>query len=114
MLTDYHGRHEVELSDTTPQRANGVGATLDDLCRACKLIRRHTVMVAGPDGPPLRVMCDYCSSQHNYRGGRGSVTRSTSGGPQTRIDAAGPLPLVARESPAAVPISLIVRRTAPS
>ena len=45
------------------------GETLDDYCRACKLVRRHTVMVAGTGGEPLRVVCDYCKSQHNYRGG---------------------------------------------
>lgn len=45
------------------------GETVDDLCRPCKLVRRHTVMVANPDGTPVRVICDYCGSQHNFRGG---------------------------------------------
>ena len=49
-----------------PARA---GDALDDLCRVCKTVRGHTVIVADPQGLPLRVICDYCGSQHNYRGG---------------------------------------------
>jgi hypothetical protein len=45
------------------------GDSLDDLCRACKTVRRHTVVAADPEGRPLRMICDYCGSQHNYRGG---------------------------------------------
>jgi len=45
------------------------GDALDDLCRVCKAVRGHTVIVADPGGVPLRVICDYCGSQHNYRGG---------------------------------------------
>ena len=44
------------------------GDRLEDLCRACKTVRGHTVIVADPGGRPLRVICDYCGSQHNYRG----------------------------------------------
>ncbi|MEO7192633.1 MAG: hypothetical protein ABI051_16395 [Vicinamibacterales bacterium] len=29
----------------------------------------HTVVAADPDGVPIRVMCGYCRSEHNYRGG---------------------------------------------
>jgi hypothetical protein len=47
------------------------GDSIQDLCRACKLVRDHTVIVADPQGIPLRVICDYCGSQHNYRGGDG-------------------------------------------
>ena len=45
------------------------GATIEDYCRQCKTDRAHTVIVVGGDGAPLRVTCDYCDSQHNYRGG---------------------------------------------
>jgi hypothetical protein len=45
------------------------GDTVEDLCRACKIDRDHTVIVAEPDGRPLRVQCDYCGSQHQFRGG---------------------------------------------
>jgi hypothetical protein len=56
------------LNDEGVRRCRA-GDTVDDLCRACKIERRHTVMVASPDGTPVRVLCDYCGSQHNYRGG---------------------------------------------
>ena len=44
------------------------GDSLEDLCRACKAVRGHTVIVADPEGSALRVICDYCGSQHLYRG----------------------------------------------
>ncbi len=52
-----------------PTRRYRAGDKLDDLCRACKIVREHTVFVAGPTGEPLRVVCGFCGSQHNYRGG---------------------------------------------
>ena len=45
------------------------GDTVEDLCRACKTDRLHTVVASDPSGHPLRVVCDYCRSEHNYRGG---------------------------------------------
>jgi hypothetical protein len=45
------------------------GDALEDLCRACKTVRGHTVIAADAQGGVLRVICDYCGSQHNYRGG---------------------------------------------
>lgn len=45
------------------------GDSLEDLCRVCKTVRGHTVIVADSEGRALRVICDYCGSQHNYRGG---------------------------------------------
>jgi len=52
------------------------GQTVEDLCRACKVDRMHTIIVAAPDGTrPLRVQCDYCSSQHAYRGGGSDTPR---------------------------------------
>ncbi len=45
------------------------GDVLQDLCRVCKAVRSHTVVAADSAGKPLRVICDYCGSQHNYRGG---------------------------------------------
>ena len=29
----------------------------------------HTVVAADPDGVPIRVVCGFCQSEHNYRGG---------------------------------------------
>jgi hypothetical protein len=45
------------------------GEPVADLCRACKTERGHTAIAVGSDGRVLRVMCDFCGSQHNYRGG---------------------------------------------
>jgi hypothetical protein len=45
------------------------GQTIDDLCRACKTTRAHTIIAVEPDGRVARVACDFCGSQHNYRGG---------------------------------------------
>jgi hypothetical protein len=55
-------------------RRYSAGSPIDDLCRACKTERRHTVQVVDDGGRPLRVVCDYCGSTHNYRGG-GSPAR---------------------------------------
>jgi hypothetical protein len=44
------------------------GDSLDDLCRACKITRRHAVIATPAPGAPLRVRCGYCGSEHNYRG----------------------------------------------
>ena len=50
------------------------GEEVEDLCRACKTDRLHTVIVVDGAGWPLRVQCDYCESQHNYRGGPRTAT----------------------------------------
>ena len=50
-------------------RTYRAGDSLEDYCRACKMDRMHTVVAAGPDGAPIRVVCGYCRSEHNYRGG---------------------------------------------
>jgi hypothetical protein len=50
-------------------RSCHAGDTIEDTCRVCKLGRLHTVIVADPNGHPIRVRCDYCGSQHNFRGG---------------------------------------------
>ncbi len=42
---------------------------MQDRCRVCKTIRGHTIIVVDSQGEALRVICDYCGSQHNYRGG---------------------------------------------
>jgi hypothetical protein len=50
-------------------RGYRAGESIEDFCRACKTDRLHTVIVVGEAGAPLRVVCGYCGSQHNYRGG---------------------------------------------
>src|SRR5437899_173471 len=53
----------------SPTRAYRAGESLEDFCRACKTDRLHTVIVADPNGLPIRVSCGFCHSEHNYRGG---------------------------------------------
>jgi hypothetical protein len=52
------------------------GDEVEDLCRACKTDRSHTVIVVDDAGWPLRVQCGFCQSQHNYRGGPRMVANS--------------------------------------
>ncbi len=54
---------------STSDRPHRAGGPITDLCRACKAVRDHTVMAVDADGRALRVVCDFCGSQHNYRGG---------------------------------------------
>jgi hypothetical protein len=52
-----------------PARRYRAGESIEDYCRACKTDRLHTVMAADTEGRPIRVVCGYCGSEHNYRGG---------------------------------------------
>ena len=63
------------------------GMGVDDLCRACKELRRHTVIAADSSGAILRVVCDFCGSQHNFRGGTTRFTAQSARGeePETRV-----------------------------
>jgi hypothetical protein len=45
------------------------GQTVEDHCRQCHEDRTHTVIVVDAHAQPLRVSCDFCRSEHNYRGG---------------------------------------------
>jgi hypothetical protein len=45
------------------------GQPVDDHCRQCHEHRLHTIVVVDAVAQPLRVRCDYCGSEHNYRGG---------------------------------------------
>jgi len=65
-------------------RRYGAGDSLEDLCRSCKTVRGHTVIVADSEGRALRVICDYCGSQHNYRGGEVRETRESAPRPQVQ------------------------------
>jgi hypothetical protein len=52
------------------------GAPIVDLCRACKADRDHTIIVVDAGGRALRVTCDFCGSQHAYRGGAAGEGRT--------------------------------------
>jgi hypothetical protein len=45
------------------------GQAVEDHCRQCHEDRMHTVIVVDGQMQPIRVRCDYCGSEHNYRGG---------------------------------------------
>lgn len=45
------------------------GQSVEDHCRSCHDDRTHTVVVVDGNAQPLRVSCDFCRSEHNYRGG---------------------------------------------
>jgi hypothetical protein len=53
----------------TAPRQYRAGQSVEDHCRQCHEDRTHTVIVVDGSAQPLRVACDYCRSEHNYRGG---------------------------------------------
>lgn len=92
------------------QRRYHAGGPVDDLCRACKALRRHTVIVVDGQGQPLRVSCDHCGSQHNYRGGGEPDAAPRPGGaagaPRLSHPQAAPLPLVSERERSQAPVTL--------
>ena len=62
------------------ERRYRAGESIEDICRACKMDRMHTVVVVDGDGRPIRVSCGYCDSEHNYRGGPASARAQPSTG----------------------------------
>ena len=81
-------------------RAFRAGETIEDYCRACKTDRLHTVIVVDGTGRPIRVSCDYCDSQHNFRGG-------------PRLEGGSPAPSAATARVAATPrepLALVTER----
>jgi hypothetical protein len=110
----------------SPVRAYQAGDALEDYCRACKTDRLHTVVAADAIGQPLRVVCGYCRSEHNYRGGpridsfggARSALRPAQPRDHTPAPAAAPFPLVgdrerirpAMSSDATADLELLLRR----
>jgi hypothetical protein len=88
--------------DGKPVRA---GSRVEDLCRACKMAREHVVMVAGANQEPIRVMCDYCGSQHNYRGARAIRSAPSSPIGASRPGPSGPMPLVSERERSMPPMN---------
>jgi hypothetical protein len=102
-------------------RTYRAGASIEDYCRACKLDRMHTVIAVDGEGRPVRVACDHCRSEHNFRGG---ARMTASGAPPAatsaprRLRAAGePFPIISdreRTAPAMTATShdleLLLRR----
>ena len=80
----------------TEGRTYRAGQAIDDLCRACKAPRAHTVIAADAQGRAVRVMCDFCRSEHNYRGG------TENGAPRPAL---APLALVSERERTGPPMS---------
>jgi hypothetical protein len=68
-------------------------------------MRGHTVIAADAAGRVIRVMCDFCGSQHDYRGGEGAsrarepravVAEETGGAAMNTIEASSDLELLLR------------------
>ena len=76
----------------TALRQYRAGQSVEDHCRQCHEDRTHTVIVVDADAQPLRVSCDYCRSEHNYRGGARtappprSAVAAASGAPAAKAD----------------------------
>jgi hypothetical protein len=69
-----HGCGKIAPEGALDERGRGghrAGEPVTDHCRACKADRAHTAIAVDAEGRVLRVMCDFCGSQHNYRGGGG-------------------------------------------
>jgi hypothetical protein len=62
----------------TAPRQYRAGQSVEDYCRQCKEDRIHTIIVVDGHAQPIRVTCDFCRSEHNYRGGPRN-TRATEG-----------------------------------
>ncbi len=72
------------------ERQYRAGDSVEDACRACKTDRMHTVIASDPSGRPLRVVCGFCGSEHNFRGGpRVDVSHGSSGDFSRRETRAG-------------------------
>ena len=96
-------------------RPSRAGDTIEDYCRACKTDRHHTVIVTDGQGVPLRVSCDYCESQHNYRGGpridmpaaaAPAPDRSSTAGAPRATASSDAFPLVSDRERMAPPVTL--------
>jgi hypothetical protein len=88
------------------------GESIEDYCRACKTDRQHVVIAADPDGRPLRVVCGYCRSEHNFRGGpriEGAGAREplvpSTPRPKTATPAGDPFPPVSDRERISAPMS---------
>jgi len=95
------------MMSTEPRRYRA-GQTIEDLCRACKIDRVHTIIVTDAQGQPLRVSCGYCGSEHNYRGVRQpSASSASTGSPAAprAIADAEPFPLVSERERTAPPVT---------
>lgn len=98
-----------------PPRHYHAGESIDDFCRACKTDRMHTVVAADAEGRAIRVVCGYCHSEHNYRGGPrvGEESRVASWGGDITTATREPARRAAKSAREPFPIVSERERTAP-
>jgi hypothetical protein len=93
-------------------RTYHAGDSVEDYCRACKTDRMHTVVAADAAGVPIRVVCGFCQSEHNFRGGPRIGTDATpvtgGGGARRAVVRAGrePFPIVSDREKVGPPMSV--------
>ena len=92
-------------------RTYRAGDSVEDYCRACKTDRMHTVIVTDSDSRPLRVVCGYCDSEHNFRGG---PRTSTEDAPARPAPAGASSARGARQEREALPIVSERERSGPA
>ena len=90
------------------------GDSVEDFCRACKTDRMHTVIAADAQGQPIRDVCGYCGSEHNFRGGPrvgsgyerpGPAAPSASGGSRAARGPGEPFPIVSERERTSPPMA---------
>jgi hypothetical protein len=91
-------------------RTYRAGDSVEDFCRACKTDRMHTVIVVDHAGVPIRVVCGFCQSEHNYRGGPRIGTTPAEPRPERAATAPvrrdrEPFPVVSERERVALPMS---------
>jgi hypothetical protein len=69
----------------------------------------HTVIAADGDGQPIRVVCGYCHSEHNYRGGPRVATDTDAAGP-TRVRTESPAARASRATASREPFPIVSDR----
>ena len=94
---------------TLPMRQYRAGQSVEDHCRSCHEDRIHTVIVVDGHAQPLRVACDFCRSEHNYRGGArlgaaAAAPGTSARAPERRPVVSNPLPLVSERERLAPPM----------
>ena len=63
----------------TAPRQYRAGQSVEDYCRQCHEDRIHTIIVVDAHAQPLRVTCDFCRSEHIFRGGPRNSPGATEG-----------------------------------
>ena len=100
----------------TAPRQYRAGQSVEDHCRQCHEDRTHTVIVVDAHAQPLRVACDFCRSEHNFRGGpRSGPPRSADVSAEARnakVDQSAPQPRERPmpQTPADNDLELLIRR----